>query len=123
MEEKESVTQPEVVLETIINENLLEVLEVITENPILVKEKRGKKMPYKYRIYRNPEGISLNGKEFICEDNGDIMFFDTIGMAQMWVKKQDSTINIDVNDMMSEYGLDIEEHSPENGYYELELKT
>jgi len=80
-------------------------------------------MPYKYRIYRNQEGISLNGKEFICEDNGDIMFFDTIGMAQMWVKKQDSTINIDVNDMMSEYGLDIEEHSPENGYYELELKT
>jgi hypothetical protein len=42
MEEKESVTQPEVVLETIINENLLEVLEVITENPILVKEKREK---------------------------------------------------------------------------------
>ena len=123
MEEEKEVTKPEVVFETIINENLLEVLEVITENPILVKGKRGKIMPYKYRIYRNPEGISLNGKEFICEDNGDIMFFDTIGMAQMWVKKQDSTINIDVNDMMSEYGLDIEEHSPENGYYELELKT
>jgi hypothetical protein len=123
MEEEKEVTKPEVVFETIINENLLEVLEVITENPILVKEKRGKIMPYKYRIYRNQEGISLNGKEFICEDNGDIMFFDTIGMAQMWVKKQDSTINIDVNDMMSEYGLDIEEHSPENGYYELELKT
>ena len=123
MEEEKEVTKPEVVFETIINENLLEVLEVITENPILVKGKRGKIMPYKYRIYRNQEGISLNGKEFICEDNGDIMFFDTIGMAQMWVKKQDSTINIDVNDMMSEYGLDIEEHSPENGYYELELKT
>ena len=47
MEEEKEVTKPEVVFETIINENLLEVLEVITENPILVKEKRGKIMPYK----------------------------------------------------------------------------
>ena len=42
MEEKESVTQPEVVLETIIKQNLLEVLEVITEPTTIVKEKRGK---------------------------------------------------------------------------------
>ena len=42
MEEEKEVTKPEVVFETIINENLLEVLEVITENPILVKEKREK---------------------------------------------------------------------------------
>jgi hypothetical protein len=42
MEEKELVTQPEVVLETIIKENLLEVLEVITEPTTIVKEKRGK---------------------------------------------------------------------------------
>ena len=42
MEEKKSVTKPEVVLETIIKQNLLEVLEVITEPTIIVKEKRGK---------------------------------------------------------------------------------
>jgi hypothetical protein len=42
MEEKELVTQPEVVLETIIKQNLLEVLEVITEPTTIVKEKRGK---------------------------------------------------------------------------------
>ena len=124
MEEEKEVTKPEVVFETIINENLLEVLEVITENPILVKGKRGIIMPYKYRIYRNPEGISLNGKEFICEDNGDIMFFDTIGMAKMWIKKQDHTFQISDNEnLMDKYGINIEEHSPENGYYELELKT
>ena len=40
MEEKESVTQPEVVLETIIKQNLLEVLEVITEPTTIVKEKK-----------------------------------------------------------------------------------
>ena len=38
MEEKESVTQPEVVLETIIKENLLEVLEVITESITVSKD-------------------------------------------------------------------------------------
>ena len=123
MEEEKEVTKPEVVFETIINENLLEVLEVITENPILVKEKRGKIMPYKYRIYRNPEGISLNGKEFISKDNGDVMLFNTIGMAKMWIKKQDPTINLDAEDLMSEHGLDIEQHSPENDYYYEELET
>ena len=43
MEEKKSVTKPEVVLETIIKQNLLEVLEVITEPTTIVKEKRGEK--------------------------------------------------------------------------------
>ena len=73
MEEKESVTQPEVVLETIINENLLEVLEVITENPILVKEKRGKKMDtynklewLTFAIQESINGFIVNNeKEFI----------------------------------------------------------
>ena len=26
----------------------------------------------KFRIYRHPEGISLNGKEFICGDDGEV---------------------------------------------------
>jgi len=80
-------------------------------------------MSYKYRIYRHPAGISLNGKEFICNDNGDYMLFNTIGMAKMWIKKQDSTINVDVDDLLSEYGLDIEQHSPDNGYFYKELAT
>ena len=80
-------------------------------------------MSYKYRIFRYPEGISLNGKEFICEQNGDYMLFNTMGMAKMWIKKQDPAINVDAEDLMSEYGLDIEQHSPENDYYYEELST
>ena len=80
-------------------------------------------MSYKYRIYRHPAGICLNGKEFISEENGDYMLFDTIGMAKMWIKKQDPTINVNVEDLMSEHGLDIEQHSPENDYYYEELAT
>ena len=72
-------------------------------------------MSYKYRIYRHPAGICLNGKEFISKDNGDIMLFNTIGMAKMWIKKRDPTINLN--------GLDIEQHSPENDYYYNELET
>ena len=29
----------------------------------------------------------------------------------------------DNENLMDKYGINIEEHSPENGYYELELKT
>jgi hypothetical protein len=68
MEEKESVTQPEVVLETIINENLLEVLEVITENPILVKEKRGKKMD----TYNKLEWLTFAIQESINGNHGEL---------------------------------------------------
>ena len=80
-------------------------------------------MSYKYRIYRFPAGICLNGKEFICKENGDYMLFNTIGMAKMWIKKQDPTINLNAEDLMSEHGLDIEQHSPENDYYYEELET
>tara|TARA_R110000824_G_scaffold147423_1_gene316878 strand:+ start:599 stop:841 length:243 start_codon:yes stop_codon:yes gene_type:complete len=80
-------------------------------------------MSYKYRIYRHPAGICLNGKEFISKDNGDIMLFNTIGMAKMWIKKQDPAINLNAEDLMSEYGLDIEQHSPENDYYYEEIET
>jgi hypothetical protein len=51
------------------------------------------------------------------------MLFDTMGMAKMWIKKQDPTINVNVEDLMSEHGLDIEQHSPENDYYYEELAT
>ena len=44
----------------------------------------------KYRIYRNPKGISLNGKEFICDDSGHVRLFESEGLAMFWIKKQSS---------------------------------
>ena len=75
-------------------------------------------MSSKYRIYRYPANIPLNGKEFISEPDGKIQLFDSIPHAKMWIKRQDPNININIDDMMSEYGLDIELHCSENGYYE-----
>jgi len=46
----------------------------------------------KYRIYRHPENISLNGKEFICDDDGDVMLFTSAGLAMVWLQKQDPTL-------------------------------
>jgi|TARA_R110000868_G_scaffold26493_2_gene101914 hypothetical protein len=68
MEEEKEVTKPEVVFETIINENLLEVLEVITENPILVKEKRGKKMD----TYNKLEWLTFAIQESINGNHGEL---------------------------------------------------
>ena len=44
----------------------------------------------KYRIYRNPKGISLNRKEFICDDSGHVRLFESEGLAMFWIKKQSS---------------------------------
>ena len=46
----------------------------------------------KYRIYRHPEGISLNGKEFICDDKGEIRLFNTENLALVWLKKESKDI-------------------------------
>ena len=42
----------------------------------------------KYRIYRHPEGISLNGKEFICDDNGEVRLFNSRRLALFWLQKE-----------------------------------
>jgi hypothetical protein len=62
-----------------------------------------------YRIYRPIEGISINGKEFICGDDGEVKLFDSIDLAKAWLKEQDPTIDVDAEDLMDANGLDIEE--------------
>ena len=68
----------------------------------------------KYRIYRYPEGISLNGKEFICDDKGDVKLFESIGLAMFWLKKQsDHTLTAKSPDeLFDNYGIGIEKDHP-----------
>ena len=66
-----------------------------------------------YRIYRPIEGITINGKEFICEDDGEVKLFDSIDLAKAWLKEQDPTIDVDAEDLMDANGLDIEEMTNE----------
>jgi len=66
----------------------------------------------RYRIYRHPQGISLNGKEFICDDKGDVRLFATEGLALVWLKKQSpNSLKADTSEeLFNNYGLGIELH-------------
>ena len=67
----------------------------------------------KYRIYRHPEGIGLNGKEFALDDKKDIILFNTISDAEKFlVKAVGKTVTrIQLED---KYGLHIEENIEED---------
>jgi len=62
----------------------------------------------KYRIYRHPEGIGLNGKEFVM-DKKEYMLFNTIDDA---VKLITNDIGEDVSrvELEDNYGIHIEEN-------------
>ncbi len=66
----------------------------------------------KYRIYRHPEGIGLNGKEFAVDDKKDIILFNTIGDAEKFLVKAvgKAVTRIQLED---KYGLHIEENIEE----------
>ena len=70
-------------------------------------------MEMKYRIYRFINNISLNGKEFVCEDSGKVKYFESRDTAKSWIKKQDPSIDVEAEDLLHEYGLDIEEDDDE----------
>tara|TARA_R110002020_G_scaffold170960_2_gene360906 strand:+ start:1867 stop:2079 length:213 start_codon:yes stop_codon:yes gene_type:complete len=67
----------------------------------------------KYRIYRHPEGIGLNGKEFALDDKKDIMLFTTVKDAvQFLVKAVGKTVTrVELED---NHGLHIEENIEED---------
>tara|TARA_R100000995_G_scaffold11517_2_gene4735 strand:- start:696 stop:908 length:213 start_codon:yes stop_codon:yes gene_type:complete len=67
----------------------------------------------KYRIYRHPEGIGLNGKEFALDDKKDIMLFTTVKDAvQFLVKAVGKTVTrVELED---NHGLHIEENIGED---------
>ena len=67
----------------------------------------------KYRIYRYMNDISINGKEFICEDDGSIKLFDSEDHAKAFIKENDPSIDVEADDLLHEYGLDIEEDDDE----------
>jgi|TARA_R110002074_G_scaffold325821_1_gene496156 hypothetical protein len=67
----------------------------------------------KYRIYRHPEGIGLNGKEFALDDKKDIMLFTTVKDAvQFLVKAVGKTVTR--TQLEDNHGLHIEENIEED---------
>jgi hypothetical protein len=67
----------------------------------------------KYRIYRYVGDISINGKEFICGDDGEVKLFDNENNAKEFIKEIDPSIDVEAEDMLHKYGLDIEENGNE----------
>ena len=73
----------------------------------------------KYRIYRYPEGISLNGKEFILDENDDVKLFKYERAALNFLNDNNEGENInDADEYFETYGIGIEENISENGYVE-----
>ena len=66
----------------------------------------------KYRIYRHPEGIGLNGKEFAVDNKKDIILFNTVKDAEKFlVKAVGKTVTrVELED---NHGLHIEENIEE----------
>jgi len=64
-----------------------------------------------YRIYRHPEGIGLNGKEFAM-DKKEIMLFNTVNDAEKFLIKAigKKATRVELED---DYGLHIEENVDE----------
>ena len=62
----------------------------------------------KYRIYRHPEGISLNGKEFVLDKEDKVMLFDTETDAVKLVA-DDIGEDVTVQELEEDHGIFIEE--------------
>ena len=67
----------------------------------------------KYRIYRHPEGIGLNGKEFAVDDKKDIILFNTVKDAEKFLVKAVGKTMTRV-ELEDNHGLHIEENIGED---------
>lgn len=85
----------------------------------------------KYRIFRYPNGISLNGKEFICEEDQEVKLFDTVLDASKWLTEnieegkpsKNGIFLLSEETLEEEYGIYIEADIPENGYMPIEREV
>tara|TARA_B100001250_G_scaffold289588_1_gene251371 strand:- start:1012 stop:1227 length:216 start_codon:yes stop_codon:yes gene_type:complete len=62
-----------------------------------------------YVIYRNPEGISLNGKEYVLDDDGEPITFTSEKHAIEFLHGEgiDESLTYE-GDIYEEYGIGIE---------------
>ena len=69
-----------------------------------------------YHVYMHPEGISLNGREFLLDDAGNVMLFPSIDNALKFVSdalRQVDELDADADDltqdqMEKDYGYYVE---------------
>ena len=59
-----------------------------------------------YIVYRHPNGISLNGKEFVLNDEGEVMLFATV----------DNAVELVANDILDHFGDEVSREELEDDY-------
>ena len=59
-----------------------------------------------YIVYRHPNGISLNGKEFVLDDEGEVMLFATV----------DNAVELVANDILDHFGDEVSREELEDDY-------
>jgi len=59
-----------------------------------------------YVVYRHPNGISLNGKEFVLNDEGEVMLFATV----------DNAVELVANDILDHFGDEVSREELEDDY-------
>ena len=69
-----------------------------------------------FHIYKYPNGISLNGREYLLDDEEEVMLFTSINKAITFISdalKKCGELNTDVNlttdQMENDFGLWVEE--------------
>ena len=69
----------------------------------------------KHIIYRHINNISLNGKEYVLDDNNETMRFSSPDDAIKFLHKNGIAENVnDKNDLFDNYGFGIELEEKEN---------
>ena len=61
------------------------------------------------RVYRYPEGIGLNGKEFLLTNEEKIMLFNTVFDAVKYVGKM-LEVEVTQAELEDDYGIHVEEN-------------
>ena len=61
------------------------------------------------RVYRYPEGIGLNGKEFLLTNEGKIMLFNTVFDAVKYVGEM-LEVEATQAELEDDYGIHVEEN-------------
>ena len=81
-----------------------------------LRENQHDEAPLMYHVYMHPEGISLNGREFLLDDAGNVMLFPSIDNALKFVSdalRQVDELDADADDltqdqMEKDYGYYVE---------------
>ena len=69
-----------------------------------------------FHIYRYPNGISLNGREYLLDDEEDVMLFTSIKKAVAFISdalkkggELDADVDLTTDQMENDFGLWVEE--------------